>query len=339
MKRKLLIIAICLFVYNAKSQNITASEFPMVGDTIKCWPSNDTNSIIMPTQGSSVTWDYSGLKIDKSKNSLYRYIQPSSGQNGSKFTQANIAGVEPGTGSGQTWFYNRTSNQVEIIGTNTLTGSAMVYSDKELWLKYPMAPGNSNTDTYQGSTAVSFGVSTERIGTVTSSYYGSGKLVLPGKTYPNAICIFIESNQIDSIKTPFGNTGAPFTEKRYMWFVSGVRGLVFDIKITTSSSGFGGGTSLKTAYMKQATDTVSNGFSDIPTQISLPCYPNPANDLLYIQTDTHTPNIKLFNLTGQQFILPVEKIGDNIYTLQINSLNSGIYYFSLNNTVYRFIKI
>ena len=58
--------------------------------------------------------------------------------------------------------------------------------------------------------------------------------------------------------------------------------------------------------------------------LDIAMYPNPANDLLNIKSDSRIVNIRIFNTIGQ--IVKVEKLNVTHAVLEINDLDEGIYY-------------
>ncbi|MBI3234972.1 MAG: T9SS type A sorting domain-containing protein [Bacteroidetes bacterium] len=344
MKYLYTILALISFQLASNAQSITANEFPAVDDTLIMWPVSDTSGIADPSSGTGQTWDYSTIKLDKSKSPNYRFVQPSKATNGSKFSSSNIAAIEPGQPA-ITTFYNRTSNLVEVVGVNTAIGTALVYSDKETWLKYPVNYNGSSNDTYGGSASGFGGSTTTRLGDVTTKGIGTGTLILPYKKYNDAMLIEITTTYIDSIKSIIGSVGTSTTETRYMWYVSGTRGWVFEIKNSNTQGGIGSGLATKTVYMKQAMDSTGVGINE-PTSIkSMVFYPNPVNSEINIQFDLLKPEnilIHISDLSGA--ILYTENrnsksAGLQQLTLNSNSLTSGVYILSINNQKYKFIKI
>ena len=343
--KHLYILLLCFLTTSvAKAQSLTANEFPAIDDTLKMWTVSDTSNIVSPSKNMA-TWDYTSLKLDKSKSLNYKFIKPSTATNGAKFTTSNIACEEPGQPA-NTVFYNRTSNSVEVVGVNNLTGSALPYSDKEKWLIYPLnAINGSSSDTYGGSAPGLLGSQTIRNGSIVTEGYGFGELKLPGKTYKNAILVRLESNYTDSLKSTFGSIATVMREERFLWFVSGNRGWVFEIKNTATSIGVGGQTQTKTVYMRQAQDSLSNiGFNQISTNDFVVVYPNPTSNLLNVVFNVSTPMssyIYISDIAGKK-VYESDKIiynqETNSFIFNTESLTSGIYFININQKVVKFVK-
>ncbi|OFY24910.1 MAG: hypothetical protein A2X02_10050 [Bacteroidetes bacterium GWF2_29_10] len=89
-------------------------------------------------------------------------------------------------------------------------------------------------------------------------------------------------------------------------------------------------------------DTLSienSSLSIINYQLSI--YPNPANDRLYIKTTSKRPNIfvEISNIYGQLILHSQFSILNSIATLNINHLDSGIYFIKIKNQTFKFVKL
>ncbi|RLD50463.1 MAG: hypothetical protein DRJ05_19590, partial [Bacteroidetes bacterium] len=59
-------------------------------------------------------------------------------------------------------------------------------------------------------------------------------------------------------------------------------------------------------------------------------FPNPATDLVNIQSDFNITNIKVYNYAGQ--MVNFETVNSKIYQVNTSGLNAGIYFFQINTT-------
>lgn len=81
-----------------------------------------------------------------------------------------------------------------------------------------------------------------------------------------------------------------------------------------------------TGSFTAALPLISNNISSSSFSI----YPNPANDLIYIETETsELLTMTIFNFSGQ--ILMEYEINDN-QTIDISDLSSGIYFYQIKNS-------
>jgi len=70
---------------------------------------------------------------------------------------------------------------------------------------------------------------------------------------------------------------------------------------------------------------VITGIKQIESYSALTIYPNPANELINIETDKSVEEIKIFSALGQEYSLPTG-LTDKKATIDISNLPSGIYF-------------
>ena len=74
--------------------------------------------------------------------------------------------------------------------------------------------------------------------------------------------------------------------------------------------------------------SVSTGIADINSMLDFKIYPCPAQNDVYLKSDSEISDIKLLNLNNQQIIVPVISNG-SVIDLDVSSLPSGVYFVSL----------
>lgn len=77
---------------------------------------------------------------------------------------------------------------------------------------------------------------------------------------------------------------------------------------------------------------LNTGISQVKNNIEMSVYPNPAKDMLYIQTpnNTNTFNLSVFDLQGKELVR--KNIKGNLNTIDLQSFSKGVYMLQLYNT-------
>lgn len=316
------------------SQTITYNEWPAVGDTLWVWGVTDTAGIANPASGTQKIWNYTGISLDKQNALNYKFLAPKDALNGSSFTNANVAITEPGVG-GATSFYSISQNSVEVRGTNIAGNSALKYTNSYILMNFPSVYSNDILDALGGVlTGGPGGTTTSRFGNTRSRIIGTGILRLPGINYTNCVLAQITLNYKDSVSSLLGSFNTLTTEDRYMWFVPGTKGWVFEIKNTTVSNTITGAITTKNVYMKYPSAGTSGVSVETAISNKLTLYPNPACD--YFHLETSEPGwAHVYNLQGQ----PIEAfyLHPGNHLLSIKGWKAGIYLIQLNHQTCRMV--
>jgi hypothetical protein len=73
----------------------------------------------------------------------------------------------------------------------------------------------------------------------------------------------------------------------------------------------------------------STGINEEFEGTSISIFPNPASDVLYIETEADVQNISLYTMTGQ--LLRSITVVDERTTIDVSELQSGVYFLSIEN--------
>ncbi|MBK6931592.1 MAG: T9SS type A sorting domain-containing protein [Saprospirales bacterium] len=111
MKRMLLAVFSALWFHASAQITVTAATFPAVGDTFRYAIdlSPTVNNLITP--GSNQTWDFSGLSIDQTFETIY--LTPAGGAYQSSFPGAELRVNANANGES---YFNVTNTLVELLG-------------------------------------------------------------------------------------------------------------------------------------------------------------------------------------------------------------------------------
>lgn len=326
------ILTLMLIGRAMEAQTITSNEWPIAGDTLFVWGVSDTSGILNPATGTQKVWDYAAIKINKQTSLEYRFLAAKDATNGSSFSNANLAIIEPGAAA-TTTFYSNSSGSIEARGTNLAGNNALKYTNSYILMNFPASYSNDILDAFGGVLNGPGGTTTSRFGNTRARIIGTGTLKLPGKTYIGCVLAQISLNYKDSVSSLLGSIVTSTTEDRFMWFVPGTKGWVYEIKNTNVNSALTGSISTKTVYMKQPTSTNGIDASELPLN-SLLLYPNPAQE--YIQLDASTSGtVEIYTLQGAKFGMADIHSGSN--RIETKSWKSGIYIIRFREQTYKLV--
>lgn len=84
----------------------------------------------------------------------------------------------------------------------------------------------------------------------------------------------------------------------------------------------------------------NTGLKEISKRHEDIVYPNPFDNILYVQEVTEFPNkkIKLFDVNGLQVSISRMELSNKYYKLEINDLEKGLYFLVLGDSVYKVVR-
>ncbi len=95
------------------------------------------------------------------------------------------------------------------------------------------------------------------------------------------------------------------------------------------------GNSLKVSSIKIDTKSSINRMHSSAEELQV--YPNPAKDVLYVESKNKIQSVALLNILGQEERIDLLKISDKNYQLNIANLEKGIYILKTNDTYQKII--
>jgi hypothetical protein len=186
--------------------SITSTDLGNAGDTmIMNVDTTNLTGFNLGTPGSSVTWDFSALGIDRVDTTSF--LTPSTTPGGTYFPTSNMA---MNVGNGNYMYLNKTTNDVEGVGLyinmsgNTAHGS---YSDNIIMMKFPMAYNSAYTDSGVVSIVTPYSgmfVKMDMTQHINSIVDAAGTIKLPNNI--TFSCIREKRTEIDNQKIYIGNT-------------------------------------------------------------------------------------------------------------------------------------
>lgn len=308
MKKSLLLTTFSLVGLGALAQPTfqTSDFYPSIGETFTV----HTSDYVSPgPSGSNVTWDLSAMTNNSS-------------------TVVNVLAPDPS--------YPTTTHHIEYVGQSDIhaeltsteylvvvevsSTSSIVYSNPHKMYQFPMTMGDNFSDNFVG--IVTQGTaSLNRTGTVDVEVDGYGTLITPAGTYTNVLRI----HNVKAIDDEYlGNTYQSSIDM-YTWIQAGTHLELANIQ-TFESGGITGNTCTYT-------DVNTTGLADQYSENSLVLYPNPAQDIVTLKSNTKIDHIEVVDLNGRAIAVEFDLINK---TIDVSKLNAGIYYVNVysNNKKY-----
>ena len=303
----------------AQTTITAATNNPVVGD-ILFFHSCDTTGITKGSSGASVTWNYSSLAQTSLDTSTY--VTCASTPYCDSFPTSTIAATDM---HGNYSYYITNSTALSYLGYE-YTGFSLHYSNPIDYAYYPLTYNSTHVDTgiYNAG-----------------SYYiiyldsfkcdGYGTLILPTGTYTNVLRV--HETQIGII-APLGTT--KWRTDYYLWYVPGTHASVLYMGFDTTGS-----STSHITYVGYTSRNTTGVQENTAANSSVMLYPNPANEVLVIETNQSEYNeISICNAIGQE--VKKEKIATRITEINIKDLLYGVYSVRFtsqgNNEVHRFVK-
>lgn len=254
------------------------------------------NTVDLST-GSNITWNNNFLGAFNAIGT-FSVLNPSSTPTFSLFSSSNYCiGFSYGSVLGFNYYINN-SSFFDLIGKEQNTGSSSSddYSlNTKRELVYPITYLSTHIDTFFSSTSSS-------ILTLTSTCTGYGSMNIDGKTYNNVIRI--DCNYSNSVVEQTWYNVSPFYPLLYR---------------ATNNATFLGQMSL--LYLDVSSFAGINEINNKQSKIY--CFPNPANETLYIRTKEMV-NLILINCLGE--IVKTINANSTLTIVDVSDLNSGVYY-------------
>jgi hypothetical protein len=348
MKRTLSIIIIFFaLVASAYSQiTIIDSDIASIGAVFS--QRTDTMPTVVPGgSGASQTWDMTGLSSDRTKQ--INVVAPLSLPFGNRFIGANIGMTENDTVTN--YFFNKNTSCVNTVGfTMDLAGNGdtlcVIFTDQDTMLTFPSTYNTSFINYINGNTksrshltidTVILGnpytvpVDSVRIvhhAVKSSLIDGWGTLNMPNGNV-NALRQKTHETSIDSI---FAHINFPPFIVAWYYYMN-VKDTMDQFIYWTK---WAGNAIVKLDY-DSATATVTNadwlfvtnlGIQPNVNNADILLYPNPANEIVTIETKPIYDYIRIFDITGKEVYTSGLVHGENI-NISTTGLTDGIYFMKL----------
>ncbi|MDZ4756885.1 MAG: T9SS type A sorting domain-containing protein [Bacteroidota bacterium] len=337
MKRILLFTTTLLCAVSAFSQvKLNQNDFPKAWEKyILARDTSFSSGVSIGAGGTNQVWDYSAVFGADLYDTL-KYSRASDHPKYAQFPEANLVSVSSRNKSES--FIKIDSTGVWSYFGNPLDPSANALVLKVHTLNMPMTYGGKVIDSFKFVQSIPVDtipfLDSVRISVNVISYTDVdawGQLKLPNKTYTN--CLRLKTWNDQKIKIEIHNTftkswtNAPFappspnTNPSYLFFAQGEGDKVLELSADSNNN------ISRADYRSSSVLGINNVISATNTNI----YPNPANNIIYINCDANQ-QINIYNAEGKQ-VLSNTKLYKGINTLNIADLENGIYFYrGITNT-------
>jgi hypothetical protein len=322
MKKIYITILSSVLALGLNAQTLTqANNSPVVGDM---WTMNqvDSTAITPGASGTGVTWNFSTLNVRNISKS-YTVVTAASTGSASSYPSASIS-VKTGALNN---FYSSSASSLNFWGGDVSMGGVQVlltYTSSVNSASYPMNVTNSVNSTVAGNVNVLAQPGTFS-GTTTANYDGSGTIMLPSMSVPNAVRL--RTNQNLTYTLTFGN--GTLTQVRWDYFAPGIKkNAIFSI-VTSTVTSFAGTTTETIVTVDAAYVTGVNEVPANPTAFSF--FPNPTKDQLTVSfpnENSENASVQIMNALGQE-VKKIEIGTGNKGDISLRGLPSGPYFVKL----------
>ena len=303
---------------------LLSSDMPQIGDEfINANDTTNVDSILSVSVGANLSWDFSWIRNDS--QDTITYVDPASTPNASTFPTATLAQAVQ---QGYTYFLVD-QNHMEVIGGQMDT-IATLFENPLTYFVFPLSYNSTFTDT--GVMDISFAYDTtfsgitidsarfKRTMYLTDTVVGWGSITTPVSTYDNVLQIKSNEEDIDSIfvhTTGYFATWMPVqnmtnTIDRWEWFTKYKNTALVSMDVS-------GDTIKKLSYFLEPSANIeTQTIAESPITI----FPNPANNIITIQSKKPVSFIQIFDMAGNC----IQSYNINSQKIKTNKLNSGNYF-------------
>ena len=312
-----LLVILCLSINAAFSQiTLTKANQLLLGETYT-YNTLDETGFDFGDSGANVTWDFSNLEVDFVNSSTF--VDPATLPNGNLFPQAT-AGSE---NAGSEIYYYQSEAGMGFYGAILTSGTTIVYSDPQDWIRFPMTFMDTYTDNFSGKVATT--AVFDRSGTAEVEVDAYGTLITPAGTFQEVVRVYTYMDYSDKLG---GADVANYIEKRYLWYDARSGFPLF----TYSDLEYLGTSTKSASYLDANPLNIRSPFAE---ELQLNVYPNPASDwftLDYSLTDQSVVEIAMTNLLGQEVFLvsqQEENAGTHQSQVDVSGLAQGTYFVKI----------
>ena len=232
-RNRIIIILTGLLPALAQS-DITRADVYEIGDTADYFSVDATNAEPGPA-GVGVTWDFSNLPRVPAEDYSIRFEAASAAPNSGQFPNANMVEIQNAGPTDAYTFYSVTNQRFTLEGLDIPDVGVVTYTNKNIWLDFPLGYSESQSDDFEGSYTFNVGGvsgTTHRTGNLTTLYDGYGTLILPdGTRIDNVRRLKMDQVVMDVVQTSGITITTTVTTTTYNFFAEDERLHVFHLTI------------------------------------------------------------------------------------------------------------
>lgn len=332
MKKPYLFTIALLIVFNFSKAQLTltrAAQEPAAGD-IHSIQDYDSVGVIPKATGANQTWNFSAIVQTTDAAFTSTFLAASSVPAASLFPGATLAEYD---GFGDYQFFksaNTPTTQFENLGIayGGTVVSGLTYTNTLVNMVWPLAPGNSFTDTYYTNEFGIVGYTTTQNGSQTVTSTGSGTITMPGgAVYANVIQIKTLQKVISSFSIN-PSTAITFTDTYtiYDYYHSSQK---FPL-LTVNYDNYKDANSSNLYCYITVNKLITVGLREENFDNSLSIFPNPAKDKIHFQinnVNAEKCSLEIMNLAGEQ--VKLIQYGTNSFIkdkIDLSDLPKGVYF-------------
>lgn len=283
------------------AQNLTRSDiYYHAGENYTMFFSD---SVSYGTSGIGVTWDLSAMNNNYQQAITVGDFSDASYPNGDLYVDLGY----------ETRIYKSTDTLIEEVGVIGLSNGYYSISDPMIFMKFPITPAYSYSDTFVFS-YTSNGHSMTGVESLQNEFSGYGTLITPFGTFTDVVRIK-SSSTVTNTDNVNGNT-YHHTETTYNWYKTGVHHELATITEGNNDS--------QPFYGVYYFDVPANLGLEENASTHLSLSPNPTSDVVTIKSNELITGIEFYTVSGE-LSLTHSMNESNTAEVTISSLNSGIY--------------
>jgi len=323
MKRNLLIAS--LLLTGAASAQFTQSNEPAIGAGQQMYELDQSAPDFASATGSGQTWDYSTTPGASTTTRAFTVEDPSTTPEGSSFPAATKAIVIEGF---MTTYISSTMSTRSSQGFTFDAGSgfgvvnAMLSTDDELLMNYPMALNNQLVDVFSGTahsngTGQNFPCSGNNMAKVD----GTGTLKLNAATTYNNV---IRYHLVDTAHATVPLIGqVDMIRSQYEYYELGSN-TNLPLFVYTSMTVVIGGSPTPTSYALSS--VMPDAFAAVNTNelANVTVYPNPATETISVKGLTNNATLTLVDATGKT--VSTTTVEPGVATMNVTGVTAGVYF-------------
>jgi hypothetical protein len=301
MKKWYFLSCLLSFGNMLSAQNLTRSDiYYRVGENYTMFFSD---SVSYGTSGIGVTWDLSAMNNNYQQAITVGAFSDASYPNGDLYVDLGY----------ETRIYKTTDTLIEEVGVIGLSNGYSSISDPMIFMKFPITPAYSYSDTFVFS-YTSNGHSMTGVESLQNEFSGYGTLITPFGTFTDVVRIK-SSSTVTNTDNVNGNTYHQ-TETTYNWYKTGVH---HELAMITE-----GNNDSQPFYGVYYFDVPADLGLDENTSSHFSLSPNPSSDLVTIKSDELMTNIEVYTVSGE-LVLNSKLNETNSTAINISTLKSGVY--------------
>lgn len=321
-----------LLAATVSNAQMTSANEPNIGESETLFVVDSFATNYANVTGSGVTWDYSTINGYNGVTQDVELLDPANDQYASDFPGATKL-LSVGTINS---FFSSTANERTSQGfyyTEASLGDILVTyeTDPAILCTYPFAFGGASvTDAYAGTLDMTFNgfpVNEPITGTTNSMIDGEGTILFTGGNSATGV---IRYHSVDSAETtlPFvGDVDIIKNQYEYYDYASSNLPIFIHITITLLPDG-GGPTITETSLVLSKYDGLVASVDEL-NKFDFTVAPNPATDVVTISGEFDAnATAQLTDASGR--VIETMTIS-NGHTIDVSSLNSGMYMLTINN--------